>query len=90
MSPGSETSEALGDDSNEEIQSSTPGSTGPDRAAGDMGVSSERVGPDRPGPGRHRRPARRLAARAVPEEETFPSSRPATLRDNSVGSPKAG
>jgi hypothetical protein len=38
-----------GDDSDEELQSSTPGSSGPERAAGGMGVSSERVGPTGPG-----------------------------------------
>jgi hypothetical protein len=38
-----------GNDADEEIQGSTPGSSGPDRAAGGMGVSSERVG--RAGPG---------------------------------------
>ncbi len=38
-----------GDDSDEELQRSTPGSSGPDRAAGGMGVSSERVGPAGPG-----------------------------------------
>ena len=34
-----------------DIRDSTPNSTGPDRAAGGMGVSSERVGPT--GPGQH-------------------------------------
>ena len=37
------------DDSAEEFRSSTPGSAGPDRAAGGMGVSSERVGHAGPG-----------------------------------------
>jgi hypothetical protein len=37
------------DDSDEEFQRSTPGSSGPERAAGGMGVSSERVGPTGPG-----------------------------------------
>ncbi|GAA4699099.1 hypothetical protein [Nocardioides conyzicola] len=37
------------DDSDEELQRSTPGSSGPERAAGGMGVSSERVGPTGPG-----------------------------------------
>lgn len=37
------------DDSDEELQRSTPGSSGPERAAGGMGVSSERVGPAGPG-----------------------------------------
>jgi hypothetical protein len=32
-----------------DIRDSTPGSTGPERAAGGMGVSSERVGPTGPG-----------------------------------------
>lgn len=36
-------------EADEEIQSSTPGSSGPDRAAGDMGVSSEWVGHAGPG-----------------------------------------
>lgn len=34
-----------------DIRDSTPGSTGPARAAGEMGVSSEREGPT--GPGQH-------------------------------------
>lgn len=38
-----------GDDSDEELQRSTPGSGGPQRASGDMGVSSERVGHAGPG-----------------------------------------
>ena len=40
-----------GDEQDTDIRDSTPGSTGPDRAAGGMGVSSERVGPT--GPGQH-------------------------------------
>jgi hypothetical protein len=36
-------------DADEELQRSTPGSTGPERAAGGMGVSSERVGHAGPG-----------------------------------------
>ena len=39
------------DDSDEELQRSTPGSSGPERAAGGMGVSSERVGHAGPGQG---------------------------------------
>jgi hypothetical protein len=37
------------DDADEELQSSTPGSSGPARASGEMGVSSERVGHAGPG-----------------------------------------
>ena len=40
-----------GEEQDTDIRDSTPGSTGPDRAAGGMGVSSERVGPT--GPGQH-------------------------------------
>ena len=36
-------------DADEELQRSTPGSSGPERAAGGMGVSSERVGHAGPG-----------------------------------------
>jgi hypothetical protein len=36
-------------DADEEFQRSTPGSSGPSRAAGGMGVSSERVGHAGPG-----------------------------------------
>lgn len=36
-------------DADEELQRSTPGSSGPQRAEGGMGVSSERVGPTGPG-----------------------------------------
>lgn len=38
-----------GHEQDTDIQESTPGSSGPDRAAGGMGVSSERVGPTGPG-----------------------------------------
>ncbi len=38
-----------GHEQDTDIRDSTPGSTGPERAAGGMGVSSERVGPTGPG-----------------------------------------
>ncbi len=38
-----------GHEQDTDLQDSTPGSTGPARAAGGMGVSSERVGPTGPG-----------------------------------------
>jgi hypothetical protein len=37
-----------GHEQDTDLRDSTPGSTGPDRAAGGMGVSSERVGPTGP------------------------------------------
>jgi hypothetical protein len=40
-----------GHEQDTDIRDSTPNSTGPDRAAGGMGVSSEREGPS--GPGQH-------------------------------------
>ena len=39
----------MSSDADESLQSSTPGSSGPERASGGMGVSSERVGPTGPG-----------------------------------------
>ena len=38
-----------GHEQDTDIRDSTPGSTGPERAAGGMGVSIERVGPTGPG-----------------------------------------
>jgi hypothetical protein len=38
-----------GHEQDTDIRDSTPNSTGPERAAGGMGVSSERVGPTGPG-----------------------------------------
>ena len=38
-----------GHEQESDITDSTPNATGPDHAAGDMGVSSERVGPTGPG-----------------------------------------
>jgi len=79
------------DDSDEELQSSTPGSSGPDRAAGGMGVSSERVG--HTGPGQeatdglrdvapHERPA---------DQDTAPEQSVGNPEDNPEGiPPKAG
>ena len=43
------TPEGRSSDADEDFQRSTPGSSGPERAAGGMGVSSERVGPAGPG-----------------------------------------
>ncbi|WP_028643192.1 hypothetical protein [Nocardioides sp. URHA0020] len=78
-------------DADEELQSSTPGSSGPARAAGGMGVSSERVGSTGPGQeatdglldvSEHER---------EPGEETPPEQSPGNPEHNPAGlGPKAG
>ena len=78
-------------DADEELQSSTPGSSGPARAAGGMGISSERVGPTGPGQvatdglrdvSEHERDA---------DEETLPEQSTGNPEDNPDGlAPKAG
>jgi hypothetical protein len=78
-------------DSDEEIQSSTPGSSGPARASGDMGVSSERVGPT--GPGQHSTDGLRDVSEHERDarEETLPEQSPGNPEDNPDGlEPKAG
>lgn len=79
------------DDSDEELQRSTPGSSGPQRAAGDMGVSSERVG--HAGPGQEATDGLRDTSEHErdPEETTPPEQSPGHQEDNPVGlPPKAG
>lgn len=80
-----------GDDSNEELQSSTPGSSGPARAAGGMGVSSERVGPT--GPGQEATDGLRDVSEHErdPDEETLPEQSTGNPEDNPDGlAPKSG
>lgn len=75
----------------EEFQSSTPGSSGPERAAGDMGVSSERVGPT--GPGQEATDGVRDVAphELDPSEDVPPEQSPGNPEDNPDGlPPKAG
>jgi hypothetical protein len=82
---------SAGDDSDEELQSSTPGSSGPDRAAGEMGVSSERVGPT--GPGQVATDGLRDVSEheREPGEETLPEQSTGNPEDNPGGiPPKAG
>ena len=67
-------------DRDEELQSSTPGSSGPQRATGGMGVSSERVG--HAGPGQ----AATDGLRDVSEHERAPDEE--TLPEQSVGNPE--
>ncbi|MGB0101473.1 MAG: hypothetical protein WBP61_14440 [Nocardioides sp.] len=79
------------DDSDEEIQASTPGSSGPQRAAGDMGVSSERVGPT--GPGQEATDGLRDVSTQArdPEAPTPPEQSPGNPEENPQGiAPKAG
>ena len=79
------------DDSDEELQSSTPGSSGPARAAGEMGVSSERVGPT--GPGQTATDGLRDVSEQErdPDEETLPEQSTGNPEDNPEGmAPKAG
>jgi hypothetical protein len=78
-------------DRDEELQSSTPGSSGPARASGEMGVSSERVGPT--GPGQHSTDGLRDVSEHErdPQEETLPEQSPGNVEDNPDGlAPKAG
>lgn len=78
-------------DQDEEIQSSTPGSSGPQRASGGMGVSSERTG--HTGPGQEATDGLRDSSRLhrSPEEETAPEQSTGGEETNPVGiPPKAG
>ncbi len=74
-----------------DVRDSTPGSTGPQRAAGGMGVSSERVGPT--GPGQH---ATDGVTDVTSEERPLdadvpPEQRPGAVERNPEGlPPKAG
>jgi len=82
---------SAGGDRDEDLQSSTPGSSGPDRAAGDMGVSSERVGPT--GPGQVATDGLRDVSEHErdPGEETLPEQSPGNPEKNPDGlPPKAG
>lgn len=79
------------EDAAEAIRSSTPGSGGPQHAAGDMGVSSERVG--HAGPGQEATDG----LREVAPHETYggadapPEQAPGNPEENPVGlPPKAG
>jgi hypothetical protein len=78
-------------DADEELQSSTPGSSGPERASGSMGVSSERVGP--PGPGQHATDGLRDVSEHErdADEETLPEQSTGNAEANPEGlAPKAG
>jgi hypothetical protein len=72
------------------VRESNPNATGPERAAGDMGVSSEREGPT--GPGQHATDGTRpTAPRAEDDPEAPPEQQPGNPEENPVGiEPKAG
>ena len=74
-----------------DVRDSTPGSTGPHRASGGMGVSSERVGPT--GPGQHATDGVRdvTSEERPPDADVPPEQRPGAVEANPEGiEPKAG
>ena len=78
-------------DQDEELQESTPNSSGPERAAGEMGVSSERVGPA--GPGQEATDGLRDVAphEREPDDDVPPEQASGGPEDNPDGlPPKAG
>jgi hypothetical protein len=79
-----------GHEQDTDIRDSTPGSTGPDRAAGGMGVSSERVGPT--GPGQHATDGiREVDPSGEFADEDLPEQSPGAPEQNSAaGKPVAG
>jgi hypothetical protein len=80
----------MGDDE-EILRESNPNASGPDRAAGGMGVSSEREG--HAGPGQHATDGIRPTTPVEddPEAETPPEQSPGSFEENPVGiPPKAG
>jgi len=75
-----------------ELQDSNPNAGGPERAAGGMGVSSERVGPTGPGQEstdgeRDTRVAGTSGAPEIDESETPPEQSPGNPEPNSDASP---
>jgi len=77
----------------QDLRESTPGSSGPDRAEGGMGVSSERTGPT--GPGQHTTDGVRDTSLADVDaedaDEVPPEQRPGAVEENPEGlEPKAG
>ena len=75
-----------------DVQDSTPGSSGPDRASGEMGVSSERTGAA--GPDRDTTDGTKDTSAAggdTPREDLPPEQRPDLVEENPEGlAPKAG
>ena len=73
-----------------DIRDSNPNANGPDGAAGEMGVSSERTGPA--GPGQHSTDGVRDVTPAdLSDEDTPPEQRPGNPEENPEGlPPKSG
>jgi hypothetical protein len=78
-----------GHEQDTDIRDSTPNSTGPARAAGGMGVSSERVGPT--GPGQEATDGVKDTSPAPPEDDVPPEQAPGAEEEQPEGiEPAAG
>ena len=81
----------MSESEHEELRASSPNSGGPQGAAGEMGVSSERVGPA--GPGQEATDGLRDVSphESDPDDETLPEQSTGTPEENPSGiAPKAG
>ena len=78
-----------GHEQDTDLRDSTPNSTGPSRAAGGMGVSSERVG--HAGPGQHATDGVKDTSPAPPPGDTPPEQAPGSVEEQPDGlAPAAG
>lgn len=76
-------------DPTQDQRESTPNSSGPEGAAGDMGVSSERVG--HAGPGQERTDGLKDTSTGEPDGDLPPEQRPGAVEENPEGlEPVAG
>jgi hypothetical protein len=78
-----------GHEQDTDIRDSTPNSTGPSRASGGMGVSSERVG--HAGPGQEATDGVKDTSAGAPPEDTPPEQAPGAVEEQPEGlAPAAG
>ena len=85
----SESENSGGHEQDTDIRDSTPNSSGPEGAAGGMGVSSERIG--HAGPGQERTDGLLDTSPVPPPEDPPPEQAPGAPEENPVGlQPKAG
>ena len=78
-----------GHEQDTDIRDSTPNSTGPERAAGGMGVSSERVG--HTGPGQYATDGVKDTSPVPPGDDTPPQQAPGAIEEQPEGiEPAAG
>jgi hypothetical protein len=78
-----------GHEQDTDIRDSTPNSTGPERASGGMGVSSERVG--HVGPGQEATDGVKDTSPGAPPEDTPPEQAPGAVEEQPKGlAPAAG